>query len=310
MRIGLITQLHGRPDGDKPAPSWESVSERAATAEAAGFDTFVFEDALLYRGEETTDGVWESVSIAAAVAATTSRINLGQSVVNSPYRSPAMTAKIAETLDEISGGRFVLGIGAGNTADSDYEAFGFPTDKRYSRFAEAIHIIHGLLKNGAIDFAGEFYTAKQAELVLRGPRQHGPPIIIAAGGSRMLQLVAKYADAWNWWGWDETLEQAGERLRPIIESLDQACVAEHRDPTTLGRTFDLYTVVPESFNTQGVIAEGLDMKHPVTGTSEQIAAYLLSLGELGFGEVRCDVFPRTAAAIEAMRPVVEIVHTG
>lgn len=160
MRIGLVTQLHGRPDGDTPAPSWESISRRATTAEAVGFDMFVFEDALLYRGEETTDGVWESVSIAAALAATTSTINLGQSVINSPYRSPAMTAKIADTIDEISGGRFVLGIGAGNTEDSDYEAFGFPTDRRYSRFAEAIQIIHGLLRNGEIDFEGEFYTAR------------------------------------------------------------------------------------------------------------------------------------------------------
>jgi alkanesulfonate monooxygenase SsuD/methylene tetrahydromethanopterin reductase-like flavin-dependent oxidoreductase (luciferase family) len=271
---------------------------------------FVFEDALMYRAEDTTDGVWESMSIAAAVAATTSRINLGQSVVNSPYRSPAMTAKIADTIDEISGGRFVLGIGAGNTADSDYEAFGFPTGNRYSRFAEAIQIIHGLLKTGAVDFEGEFYTAKQAELVLRGPRQEGPPIIIAAGGPKMLRLVARYADAWNWWGWDETLEEVGERVRPIIETLEKACEAEGRDPATLGRTFDLYTVVPEGFSTQGIEAEGLDMKQPVTGTSEEIAGHFLSMGELGFEEVRCDVFPKTAAAIEAMQPVVEIVHAG
>jgi len=98
---------------------------------------FVFEDALLYLGEKGADGVWESVSIAAALAAVTDRIHLGQSVINSPYRSPAMTAKIGDTIDEISGGRYVLGIGAGNTPDSDYEAFGFPTDKRFSRFAQS-----------------------------------------------------------------------------------------------------------------------------------------------------------------------------
>ena len=310
MRIGLVTQLHGRPDGDMPAPSWESISQRAATAEAAGFDMFVFEDALLYRGEETTDGVWESVSIAAAVAATTGRIDLGQSVVNSPYRSPAMTAKIADTIDEISAGRFVLGIGAGNTPDSDYEAFGFPTDKRYSRFAEAIQIIHGLLKHGEIDFEGDFYTARHAELVLRGPRQAGPPINIAAGGPRMLQLVARYADAWNWWGWDETLEQARDRLEPIIGLLERACGAEGRDPSSLGRTFDLYTVIPEGFSDAGVEVEGLDMEQPVTGTSEEIADRLFAIGELGFEEIRCDVFPRTTAAVEAMQPVVEIVHSG
>ncbi len=271
---------------------------------------FVFEDALLYRNEEATDGVWESVSIAAAVAATTATINLGQSVVNSPYRSPAMVAKIADTIDEISGGRFVLGIGAGNTADSDYEAFGFPIDKRYSRFAEAIQIIHGLLKNGAIDFEGEFYTAKQAELVLRGPRPEGPPINIAAGGPKMLQLVSKYADAWNWWGWDETIDQINERLGPILELLMRACEVAGRDASSLGRTFDLYSVVPEGFTTETMKADGLDMKQPVAGTSEEIADFILSIGALGFGEVRCDVYPRTAAAVEAMQPVVEIVHNG
>jgi len=310
MRIGLITQLHGRSDGDAPAPSWESIHQRAITAEATGFDMFVFEDALMYRDDKTTNGVWESVSIAAAVAATTSRIDLGQSVVNSPYRSPAMMAKTADTIDEISGGRFVLGIGAGNTADSDYEAFGFPTDKRYSRFVEAIQIIHGLLKNGEIDFEGEFYTAKQAELVLRGPRPEGPPINIAAGGPKMLQLVAEYGDAWNWWGWDETLEQIKERLGPMIEALEQACKAKDRDPSTLGRTFDLYTVVPPGLGTETAKTEGLDMEQPVTGTSEEIAEFILSVGALGFGEVRCDVFPKTAAAIEAMQPVVEMVHAG
>jgi alkanesulfonate monooxygenase SsuD/methylene tetrahydromethanopterin reductase-like flavin-dependent oxidoreductase (luciferase family) len=271
---------------------------------------FVFEDALLYRGEAATDGVWESVVIAAAVAATTSRINLGQSVVNSPYRPPAMTAKIAETIDEVSGGRFVLGIGAGNTPDSDYEAFGIPTDKRFSRFAEAIQIIHGLLKNGEFDFEGQFYSVKQAELVLRGPRRTGPPINIAAGGPKMLQLVARYGDAWNWWGWDETLEQIKARLRPIIDLLEQACEAEERDPSTLVRTFDLYTVVPEAFSNRIGNAEGLQVEQPVTGTSAEIAEYILSLGDLGLEEVRCDVWPKETAAVEAMAPVVEIVHTG
>jgi len=126
----------------------------------------------------------------------------------------------------------------------------------------------------------------------------------------MLRLVAKYADAWNWWGWDETLEQLNVRLAPIIGLLEQACQVEGRDPPTLARTFDLYTVVPEGFDAHGPKAEGLDMKQPVTGTSEDIAEFILSVGKLGFEEVRCDVFPKTTAAVEAMQPVVEIVHAG
>ena len=198
----------------------------------------------------------------------------------------------------------LLGIGAGNTADSDYEAYGFPTDKRYSRFAEAIQIIHGLLRNGAIDFEGEFYSARKAELVLRGPRAKGPPINIAAGGPKMLSLVARYADAWNWWASNETLEHIEERLTPIIDLLDQTCEAGGRDPATLGRTLDLYTIVPNT----GTPMRDAPMSQPVTGTADQIADYILTLGDLGFEEVRCDVFPQTVAAVEAMQPIVELVH--
>jgi alkanesulfonate monooxygenase SsuD/methylene tetrahydromethanopterin reductase-like flavin-dependent oxidoreductase (luciferase family) len=226
VRIGLINELHGRPDGDSIASNWESISDRAGRAEAAGFDSFVFEDALMYRGEEHTHGVWESFAIAAALAAVTETIHIGQSVVNSPYRSPAMTASIVTTLDDISGGRYIFGIGAGNTPDSDYEAFGFPTDRRYSRFAEAIQIIHGLLKVGEIDFEGEFYSATNAELVLRGPHPQGPPINIAAGGPRMLELAARYGDEWNWWVYDESLEASKGRLGPILAGLESA-LSEH-----------------------------------------------------------------------------------
>jgi alkanesulfonate monooxygenase SsuD/methylene tetrahydromethanopterin reductase-like flavin-dependent oxidoreductase (luciferase family) len=302
MRIGLINGLNGRP-GDSP-PSWSSISERARVAEEVGFDLFVFEDALLYRGDESASGVWESVSIAGALAAATKKVQFGQSVINSPYRSPALVASIATTLDEISRGRYILGIGAGNTPDSDYEAFGFPTDRRYSRFAEAIQIIHSLLKTGAAEFDGDFYSVKQSELVLRGPSEQGPPINIAAGGDNMMTLVARYADQWNWWGYDESPSRREERLTPILKTLDRACDAEDRKPDTLMRTFDLYSV----------IAPGLEadsgMEHAVSGSADEIAEHLLSLRELGFEEVRCDVWPRTAHAIAAMQPVVEIVHDG
>ena len=303
MRIGLINQLHGRPGSDQPAPSWESIFARARTAEDTGFDIFVFEDALLYRWPEgPTDGVWESTTIAAALATSTSVMRIGHSVVNSPYRSPPLMASIATTLDEISGGRYVLGIGAGNTFDSDYEAFGFPTDHRYSRFAEAIEIIHSLLKTGAVDFDGEFYTAKDAELVLRGPSAEGPPINIAAAGPKMLRLVAKYADEWNWWGWDESQEQIEARFEPIFEMLSLALEEEGRDPESLKRTIDVYSVIPPGIETEH------ELENPIVGSAQEIAEFILGLGELGFEEVRCDLVPKSLGAIEAMAPVVELVQ--
>jgi alkanesulfonate monooxygenase SsuD/methylene tetrahydromethanopterin reductase-like flavin-dependent oxidoreductase (luciferase family) len=280
------------------------VSELAQTAEASGFDSFVFEDALLYRSESATDGSWESVSIAAALAVATERIHIGQSVVNSPYREPALMAKIADTLDEISGGRYIFGIGAGNTATSDYLAFGAPTDRRYSRFAEGIEIIHSLLKTGRVDFQGEFYSARDAELVLRGPRKGGPPINIAGSGSKMLRLVARFADAWNWWTYNETLAEVTERMGPIVSELETACYETGRNPEDIDRTIDVYTIVPPGMP----VPEGSDGL--VSGSAEEIAGYLVGLQDLGFTEARCDLTAKTPAGVRAMANVVAMVHGG
>lgn len=310
MRIGLIQRLYGRPDGEHPAPTWEAIRTAATTAEQIGFDTFVFEDALLYRGTEATDGCWESVSIAAAVATVTSRIEFGQSVVNSPYRSPALLAKIADTIDEISNGRYILGMGAGNTDDADYQAFGFPTDKRYSRFAEAIEIVHGLLKDGQIDFSGEYWSARDAELVLRGPRPKGPPIVIAAKGPKMLRLAARFGDGWNWWTGRPHEAVAG--LNPIVKELERACVEVGRDPDSMQRSIDIFTLDLLGLSSD---SERVPNGSIVVGSSEEIAKMLLALGELNIDEVRCDLYLADTPEgmierIEAMADVVELVHDG
>ena len=278
------------------------MRDLASKCEEVGFEMFVFEDVLMYRGETTTDGCWESMTIAGAIAASTTTIRFGQSVVNAPYRSPALTASMATTLDEISSGRFVLGIGAGNSPASDYEGFGFPTDRRYSRFAESIEIIHTLLRQGRADYNGEFYSAKRAELVLRGPSPHGPEINIAAGGPRMLQLVARYADAWNWWTWDETIDEALGRLTPLMAQLDAACEAEGRDPATLDRTLDLYSVTPPG------LSPASEMRQPLAGNVDEITDALLRLESAGFHEVRCDLTDKTTAGVESMTPVVQALH--
>lgn len=303
MRLGLIAQLHGRPGGDLD-PSWQSVHGLALMAEQVGFGMFVFEDVLMYRREATTDGCWESMTIAGAIAASTNTIRFGQSVVNAPYRSPALTASMATTLDEISGGRFVLGIGAGNSAMSDYEGFGFPTDHRYSRFAESIEIIYTLLRQGQVDYDGEFHSAKGAELVLRGPSSGGPEINIAAGGPRMLELAARYGDSWNWWTWDESIDEMTDRLAPLMAQLDAACEAEGRNPSTLRRTLDMYSVAPPGCSTDP------DMTQPLTGDAGQLTEALLRLETLGFDEVRCDLTEKTTAGVEAMAPVVHAIHNA
>lgn len=268
MKVGIYIRLFGRPGSDRPPPSWASIRDQARAAEAAALDLVVLEDALLYESESGNLGVWEGATMAAAVAAATSTIGVAHAVVNSPYRYPGRVAAMANTLDEISGGRYTLGIGAGNTPD-DYPRFGIEADPRYSRFAEAIEIIHGLLKNGRMSFDGEHYHVRAAELPLRGPRAGGPPIAIAAGKPRMLMLAARFGDEWNWWTSEP--EEPGT-IKALIEQMEHACAEVGRDPATLRRSIDVFSVT-------------------AAGSREEAAEGLLRYAALGFDEVRCDLNP-------------------
>jgi len=304
MRIAFNVDLHGSPDEPSSAPTWDRVKEQVLAAEAVGFDAAFVPDHLLYQSEARDDasvGAWESVSFAAALAASTSSVEIGHSMFNTPYRSPALVAKIAESLDEISGGRYILGLGAGNTPD--YRAFGFVSDHRYSRFAEAVEIIHGLLKGGAVDFEGRYHSARDAELVLRGPRAQGPPVVIAAWGPRMMRLAARFADEWN--GWSEAAPTV-ETFRPMVEQLERACEEVDREPRTLRRSLDIS--VDPSGSPSADAGDGI-----LTGTSDEVAEHLLDLQAIGIGEVRCYLRPATGTMlerIEAAADIVSRVHAG
>jgi len=308
MRIGIAVDSHGTASSpQRSTPTWESIRDQALAAEAVGFEAVFVPDHLLYHSEDGNTGCWESVSLAAALASVTSTIEIGHSMFNAPYRSPALVAKIADTLDEISGGRYILGIGAGNTPDSDYAAFGFEADKRYSRFAEAIEIIHDLLKNGRVDFVGKYWSARNADLVLRGPRPQGPPIVIAAWGPKMMHLTARFADVWNGWVPVEKGPSV-ESFRPMIEELERACQEVGRYPATLRRSLDIQ-VDPLSLHDEG--------EKPIAGTSEEIAEAILAFQEIGVDEVRCYPYwpmPETHGdrrkMIESMAEIVDLVHAG
>jgi alkanesulfonate monooxygenase SsuD/methylene tetrahydromethanopterin reductase-like flavin-dependent oxidoreductase (luciferase family) len=241
--------------------------------------------------------------MAGALAAATQHIEIGHSVLNGPYRSPALVAKIAETLDEITGGRYVLGLGRGNVPDHDYAAFGFSGADRTARFEEAIQIIHGLLRDGRVDFAGEHWFARESELVMRGPRPNGPPIVIAAKGPKMLRLAARFADGWNWW----TSALDVEPLRQVVDDLERACASVGRDPATLARSLDVYSVDP--------LGRG-EGAASITGSAQQIGEQLLAFAELGVTEIRVDVShpPGDPAALDeaipAMTDVVAALHAA
>lgn len=306
MRIGIQLGMHGHSGDDPlPPPGWDNMRGQIEAAEAAGFDVVVIEDALVDGGLNTY-GYWEGMTLAGAVAAVTSRIDIGHSVVNPPLRSPAVVAQAACTLDEISGGRYVLGIGAGNTP-LDYEAFGIPADHRYSRAAEAIEVIHSLLTSEGADVDGRFHTV-HGSLVARGPRPGGPPIVIGARGPKMIRLAARFGDGWNAWSPDP---QTLDSFRPLVDELHRACEDVGRDPGSIRRSADIAVDPHVLLGEEPTwITEFL-----VSGSATQIAEELLAFGGLGIEEVRCMVWPDRPAdlkpqIVELLSEVVELVHSG
>jgi probable F420-dependent oxidoreductase len=280
---------------------WSDLKEMAQLAEQVGFDSLWIQDHLLFRFEGQPDEApWESFSLLSALAAVTERVEIGTLVTCTSFRNPALTAKIADTIDEISGGRIILGLGAG-WHEPEYQAFGYPFDHRVSRFEEAIQIIHGLLKHGQIDFEGTYYTARECELRPRGPRPEGPPIMIGSVSPRMLGLVARYADLWN--VYFSTSRNSAASIPALRETVDAACREAGRDPATLGRTVAAYVDFqdtpggPQSFNGSGSPA--------LTGPPEQIAAGLRAYHDEGIEHVQVHVLPMTAAGIERFAPVLE-----
>jgi len=174
MEIGIVLPLAENRSLGRP-PRYTEMREMALQTEAAGFDSIWLYDHLLYRSDEgETTGIWECWTILSALAEATQRVTLGSMVLCNSFRNPAITAKMAATLDEVSNGRFVLGIGAGWNKP-EFDAFGIPFDRRASRFEEALQIIRPLLKEGYVDFKGNFYQAIHCELTPRGPRAEARP---------------------------------------------------------------------------------------------------------------------------------------
>lgn len=304
VRIGIELPI-AENKGREGTPRWADISAMALRAEEVGLDSIWVEDHLIFRHEDQPpQGVWECWSLMAALAAVTERVEIGALVSCATFRNPALTAKIADTVDEISGGRVVLGLGAGWN-QPEYEAFGFPYDHRVSRFEEALHIIHGLLKNGAIDYTGRFHSAENCELRPRGPRPEGPPILLGTTGDRMLRLTAQYADQWN--AYFVHTGNLASGVAPLRERVDAACVAEGRDPATLERTA---TVL--------VNMSGADTKRlaphwtfaPLTGDADSIVRELHAYAAEGISHIQIWLEPNTIESIEAFAPILEAFDRG
>ena len=296
-RIGLVLPM-GESFLDGSTARWVEIRDLAIQAESMGFDTVWLADELLWRPVDgETRGWWECVAMAGAVAAATSRVKVGTWVLSALHRNPGLTAKAVETLDEISGGRFVLGLGSGH-AGRQAHAFGLPEDHVFGRFEEAVEIIVPLLRQGRADFEGTFHAARDLEHRPVGPRPGRIPIMVGAKGPKMLQLAVRHADIWSWYVEERSdLTEFGPRLDALLA----ACDAAGRDPATIGRSAG---IIVEPTAVTGA-AEMLGV--PVRGSPEAIADSFRSFLDAGFSQLEVILWPPTPEALEAMAPVMEFI---
>jgi alkanesulfonate monooxygenase SsuD/methylene tetrahydromethanopterin reductase-like flavin-dependent oxidoreductase (luciferase family) len=302
LKVGLILPETERQMNGGSA-RWSDLHEMAQLGEQIGADSLWITDHLIHRvpGEEPR-GMWECWSLISALAAVTTRPEIGTLVLCTIFRNPALLAKMADTVEEISDGRLILGIGAGWN-EPEFRAFGYPFDHRTERFAEALAIISGLLRNGHIDFQGTYYEARDCELRPRGPRPGGPPIVVGASqaGPRMLELMARHADGWN--TWFSSTGNTVEGLQPLLERVDAACDAAGRDRASLERSAAVIVEV-------GPHEPSAMTGPPLTGSAEEIAAGLRAYADAGVSHVQVWLEPNTMAGIAAFAPVLEELDRG
>ena len=285
---------------------WPEYVAMARAAEEVGFDTLWLGDHLLYRYDDgSARGPWEVWTMLSALAASTSRVRLGPLVASTAFHAPAMLAKLATTVDEVSGGRLILGLGAG-WDDTEFRAFGFPFDHRISRFEEAFTIVRTLLGEGRIDFDGRFFQARDCELLPRPSQPGGPPLMVGSVGPRMLEITLPHVAAWN--VWYRQSKNTPEGLEPILRQVDEACRSVGRDPAKLEKTSAVFVRLPAG--TGRLTKYDETEVAPLEGSSREISDGIRAYADLGLAEVQLVVDPITIESIENLAPVLHLLDGG
>lgn len=299
MRVGVALPVGEDPDRGRTALSYRELREIALGTEACGLDSVWLADHLFYqRADDPPLGLWESWTILTALAEATERVELGHLVVCFPFRNPGITAWMANTLDEVSGGRFVLGLGCG-WHEPEFRAFGFDFDHRVGVFADSLEVTIPLLRQGDTDHDGRFAVG-HAELRPRGPRPAGPPILIASKAPRMNRLAARWAERWNtaWYG------PPAEPFWQRRDALHAACEGLGRDPTEIEITVGLRV------SEESALTEGDDRARVLTGGAEQIADGLAAWRGEGVAEVMCRLDPSTPQMVERLARAAELMRAS
>jgi alkanesulfonate monooxygenase SsuD/methylene tetrahydromethanopterin reductase-like flavin-dependent oxidoreductase (luciferase family) len=233
MRVGVTVPLGYGDTADGRAPTFGETLEFARIAESSGLDSLWVYDHLIFRfPPEPEEGLNEAWTTLTALAALVPRVELGALVMCTSFRNAGLLAKMAATLDDLSGGRLILGLGCG-WHEPEYQAFGYPFDHLVGRFEEDLEVITRLLRGEEVTSEGRWSRYDQAKLL--PPPARRTPTLVASKGERMLRLTAKWSDAWNtaWFGGVDDV------LRERLRALDEACAAVGRDPSTIRRTIGI-----------------------------------------------------------------------
>ena len=286
---------------------WSELRRMVLAAEAVGFDSVWVCDHLLIQNPGCEPiGPWELWSTLSAIAAVTETIELGSLVAATSFHAPPMLAKKASTVDEISDGRLILGLGAGWN-QIEYRAFGYPYDHRVSRFEEAFTIIRRLLAGETVSWHGKYYQIEECTLLPRSARSDGgPPLLVGSIGPRMLGITLPFVDLWNVWYSDFGNSVTG--LLPVLEKLDAACELAGRDPSTLGRTAAVLVRAPKNCG-QPSVADDPVANPPITGTPAVVAERLAEFADAGLQHLQLVLDPITTESIQWCGDVIRALRT-
>lgn len=278
---------------------WVEQLALARAAEAAGFDSVWLGDHLLYRGDGRPErGPWEAWTLLAALAAATERVELGPLVACAGFHPPGLLAKMAATVQEISGGRFVLGLGAGWN-EPEFRAFGLPFDRRVSRFEESFAIVRGLLAGERVTVAGRHWQAEDAVLLPAPARR--PRLMVGSNGPRVLSITLPHVDAWNTWYAD--YGNAADGFAALNERISRAAEQAGRPPDEVERSACALVALDGAAGERPLTPEA----PPLEGSPARIAAGLRELAEAGADEVILVVTPIAERSIRQLAEVVALV---
>jgi alkanesulfonate monooxygenase SsuD/methylene tetrahydromethanopterin reductase-like flavin-dependent oxidoreductase (luciferase family) len=278
---------------------WAEYVAMARAAEDVGFDSVWVGDHLLYRGDGRPErGPWDAWALLAGIAAVTERVRLGPLVACLAFHPPGLIARMAAAVHELSGGRFVLGVGAGWN-EVEFQAFGIPFDRRASRFEEGFEIVRRLLAGERVTFHGRFEHADDAVLLPRSPSP--VPLMVGSIGRRVLGAALPHVDAWNTWFADygntaEGFERSNATTSRIAEEVG-------RDPTSLRRSACVLVVIDRQEPERP-----LEDVPPIEGTTGRIANAIHGFAEAGADEVIVVLDPITERSIREFGEVLRALR--